>query len=1515
MKRRMTVLGLCLALAISLLPVSVLASGSTTNAAAAGEPEKTEESLRLDPGSMEPETSGVQISAENENKEEEEENEEKDNPTDNAEWDPAGGEGEEEPPEEQSGSNGGASPVLLSAPAPENLTTNHRQTARWILDSDTYTEFYVTAYDQDSGEELSFSLSYSVTWEEDEFSFEIADLVRAADGFSSETTDYGFSYATVYGVDYEDNSQKDNPEAWKTLGSRENPVTSLRIVKDKPETQKWALWKYTAFSGETELGEIDVRAHNDSEYPYLYVQLWCTPEEPAAKNESTGKEYTSLDRALGEAGEGDTILLLRDVEALVSSSERYSIDRGLTLDLGGHTIAVRGGSTDSGLFRIRTDAPVTLKNGVMDGGTPGAEGSAVRGEGSSGALACVTLEDLTIQNFGAAQYGIVYLYDGNLTASGCQFRDNGSSAVTMRSSAGDSALYDGTFLVMDSCTVSGNVNSTHNYGGGIGVRQISRVSVNGCTITGNELRSTPDGVYGGGGMILYNVGEITLTDNIIQGNSSSLYGGGVLILSGSAFTQGDRTILRGNTIAGNDAVLNGGGLTYYINPEQHENETYCIFEENHIDGNRSEYRGGGMSLYSNDASVEFQLRSGTVCDNTAQDWGGGIDFAFERPAVLRLYRALITENSAWRGGGVWLCPTSQLTMHVTFGGAITGNDALCSAEGWACGDEIRFEGDEEGDSGTGTVVSVASRALGGTLMEWYTDEAEARYRDGLGARIDVTAEEYRDRTESFSLHGNLSESGIALAEAEAAVLISGNTAVNGYGGGICSNAGLVFGEDGDKEVLVHKEWIDADGQEMTGDLPADSVDVTLIRISEDGTETDLETVTLSEENQWSWAFQELPADDTYRVREETDLGDYAPTYEIQSDGDGSTVRITITNGLIREPKLSKETQEDDYQRKEEDGGSLHEGKDTGGDGWGAWDDADNLQEVTFRLTLTDLLGSGSLTVHDDLEEGLYFTHEVEVVLQDGDTSVKLTAGRDYTLTEGDCSDPGGCRMKGCTFEVRLEDSVLEGLSSEACLIITYRALTETHPEEYENYQDGIRNDSYLTCLRGGTFFRTEVVSTETDLFGFGIYKYAGSGGTQAPLEGAGFLLSRETGEGTAYGVFARETGDGRTYYMETGWVSNPGDATVLGSGEDGWIRILGLDDDTYTLTETEAPAGYRKPAGPVTVCIDENGELAFLGTGVSSGEDSSHEIRIRNFRETPAAPETEPETVSVQGSKIWVGDEESTRPESILIRLSADGELTETRTVTADQDWSWTFSGLPKYDESGKEIVYTVWEDPVPGYSSESSGYDIINTWTGESEDRTDLSVTKIWEDGEDADGIRPEFVAVELVRNGIPTGRTLILDENNGWSGAFPDLEKETDGVKNEWSVTEHAVEGYEGTVSGNEESGFVITNSHIPERTEEPESPEEPENPAGPDIPDSPAEPSAPKDPDPPEEGPPSGKPEFPNDPDPSGSESEEPVLPQTGAVGHLAVLALILGGGGLLLVGIGGLLSGVPERRRKK
>lgn len=72
-------------------------------------------------------------------------------------------------------------------------------------------------------------------------------------------------------------------------------------------------------------------------------------------------------------------------------------------------------------------------------------------------------------------------------------------------------------------------------------------------------------------------------------------------------------------------------------------------------------------------------------------------------------------------------------------------------------------------------------------------------------------------------------------------------------------------------------------------------------------------------------------------------------------------------------------------------------------------------------------------------------------------------------------------------------------------------------------------------------------------------------------------------------------------------------------------------------------------------------------------------------------------------TKAWVNDTDSPNPDSVAVELLRDGEPLKpavTQTLSAENQWTHTFAGLPGTDDSGKAHVYTVREKAVPGYNT-----------------------------------------------------------------------------------------------------------------------------------------------------------------------------------------------------------------------
>ena len=187
-----------------------------------------------------------------------------------------------------------------------------------------------------------------------------------------------------------------------------------------------------------------------------------------------------------------------------------------------------------------------------------------------------------------------------------------------------------------------------------------------------------------------------------------------------------------------------------------------------------------------------------------------------------------------------------------------------------------------------------------------------------------------------------------------------------------------------------------------------------------------------------------------------------------------------------------------------------------------------------------------------------------------------------------------------------------------------------------------------------------------------------------------------------------------------------------------------------------------------------------------------------------------PATVEVSGTKTWAddSDRDGVRPESITINLLADEVVIKTVTVTEAEQWSWRFTDLPKYKDQGTEIVYTITEESVDGYTTEVDGYNVTNTHENAT---VEVNGSKTWVDAENQDGIRPESITINLLADGKQVGSKVVTAADN-WSWSFQNLLKYRDGgVDIVYTIEEVAVDGYKPAVDG-----YNVTNIHAPETVE---------------------------------------------------------------------------------------------------
>lgn len=237
------------------------------------------------------------------------------------------------------------------------------------------------------------------------------------------------------------------------------------------------------------------------------------------------------------------------------------------------------------------------------------------------------------------------------------------------------------------------------------------------------------------------------------------------------------------------------------------------------------------------------------------------------------------------------------------------------------------------------------------------------------------------------------------------------------------------------------------------------------------------------------------------------------------------------------------------------------------------------------------------------------------------------------------------------------------------------------------------------------------------------------------------------------------------------------------------VEITKADDWNYSFTSLpKYEAGIE-----IDYTITEN--------AVEGYETVINRYHITNVR----AGET-----SVEGTKTWKDDNSEKRPESITVNLLRNDEVIDAAEVTAESGWTYEFENLQGYDGNGVAYVYTIEEEAVEGYETTVNGYDITNLRVG----TTSVEGTKTWKD--DNAEIRPESIVIELHQNGKKI-ETLEVTAADDWMFSFTDLQAyDENGVAYKYTVEEQEVAGYISTVEG-----YNITNTFIPvtPENEEPE------------------------------------------------------------------------------------------------
>lgn len=233
--------------------------------------------------------------------------------------------------------------------------------------------------------------------------------------------------------------------------------------------------------------------------------------------------------------------------------------------------------------------------------------------------------------------------------------------------------------------------------------------------------------------------------------------------------------------------------------------------------------------------------------------------------------------------------------------------------------------------------------------------------------------------------------------------------------------------------------------------------------------------------------------------------------------------------------------------------------------------------VYFKTTITAQQGAQNYVLHDKMTDGLKFNGKVEV--KKGESPV---ATSNYTLKTSGFNDD-------CTFEIEFGQTFCDDLQKDEKITVTYSATLNENAVIGNN----ANTNTNKTLLSYGDSQKTTEVTTNTKTFKMDVFKYTENRNDKTKkdgLAGAVFTLKKEGETNTIN--FVREKTDetnGDVYR-----VAKTGNANIT-TNKSGKFTIKGLSAGTYKLEETKQPAGYNKLSGPVTVVIDNVGNVTVDG--------------------------------------------------------------------------------------------------------------------------------------------------------------------------------------------------------------------------------------------------------------------------------------------------------------------------------
>lgn len=363
---------------------------------------------------------------------------------------------------------------------------------------------------------------------------------------------------------------------------------------------------------------VNTKGYATFKYTFAKTESAVTEETCVAKNSTTEVMYETLDSALANANENDTVVLTKD------TTESVTINKGVTLDLNGHTITA---PENSQIININASGKsVTIKNGTLTGANSNYHG---------GAIAANESKEVIIDEVNFINNKTIGRRDGGAI---CAYASSGKLIIKNSKFLNNSSVQHGGAI---DTHVDTEISDSYFEGNG--------ASLNNPGATGGAIYYASNNSHGSSTTLKLN--RVTMKNNTASAGGAIASGSSSYLYSSNVTGYTSTIVLTDTTITENSASM--GGAIYLVG-----NGTRFVMESGTISSNKAATQGG--AIYSSNWEG-IKVNSGTISGNSA-NYGGAIyieDVSYQNKFNLYSHVDLgesvtVTGNSAIVGGGVYV---------------------------------------------------------------------------------------------------------------------------------------------------------------------------------------------------------------------------------------------------------------------------------------------------------------------------------------------------------------------------------------------------------------------------------------------------------------------------------------------------------------------------------------------------------------------------------------------------------------------------------------------------------------------------------------------------------------------------------------------------------------------------------------------------------------------------------------------------------------------------------------------